>query len=72
MKISHSALNQIFAAVSFVAGAVLAFVHSLNGAIGVAVLAAVVAGAVAGLFIARSHVGYGAGAGLAALAAFAG
>ena len=72
MKISHSALAKITAGALFVAGALLATVHSLSGAIGVAVVAAVVTGVVAGMLIARPNLGYAAGGALAALAAFAG
>jgi hypothetical protein len=54
------------------AGGIFALVHSLAGSVGIAVLAAVVSGAVAGMMMARPELGYAAGAGLAALAAFSG
>ena len=69
---SQSSIARVGAAGTFAAGGLLALVHSLAGSVGIAVVASVVAGALAGMLLARPELGYTAGAALAALAAFSG
>jgi hypothetical protein len=68
----HKVLARITAGGLLVAGGLLSVLHSLNGAVGIAVLVAVIAGVVGGVTMARPEIGYAAGAGLAALAALMG
>ena len=69
---NHTNVARVVAGGMFLAGGLLSVVHSLNGAVGMAVLVAIIAGVLGGVVITRPEVGYAAGAGLAAAASFMG